>query len=406
MMLWKMAWRNLWRNRRRTLITISAIAFAVLWSVVLSSIQTGTWDSIIDNMSRFYLGYGQIHTKGFWGEQSLDLAFDPEAVYAELSDKLPSDVQLIPRLESFALASYGLNTKGVLVLGFDTRLEEKMTNLRANTIRGHYPEPDDFGVLVGDKLAEKLNLDIHDSIVLVGQGYHGQNAVGKYPVLGIIHMRSPEINKQIVAMPLPTAQAFYGTGALLTALAVNVPSRAKLASAIDLLKANLDSTTYEVMDYNELIPELIDAAKLDVASAKLILYILYMLISFGLLGTIIMMTKERSYEFGVMTAIGTEKSKLAGILWIESVSLALLGAVLGILLCMPIVYYLHIHPIQLTGTYAETYERFGLEPLIHTAMNWGIFLKQALVMFIIATILSMYPVIQSFRLHPLKAMRS
>lgn len=405
-MYFKMAWRNLWRNRRRTIITISAIALAVVWSAVLTSIQRGTWDSVIDSMSKFYLGYGQIHSKGFWSEQSLDLVFDPNEVTAALNSKLPTDVNLIPRLESFALASTGNQTKGVLLLGYDAEKESTMTNLNSNIIEGGYPQNSDNGVLVGDKLSEKLHVKIHDSLVLVGQGYQGQNAVGKYCIKGIVRMRSPEINKQLVAMPLPLIQSFLGTGDQITAYAINVPSKKYVPSSLDIIKKNMDTSKFEVMDYNELIPELVEAARFDTATSKLILYILYMLIGFGLLGTIVMMTKERGHEFGVLTAIGTEKKMLAIVLWIESILLSMAGAVSGILLSIPIVYYLFNHPIRLSGKYAETYERFGMEPIVSTTFTTGIFIEQAIILFIIASVLSIYPVWKIFKLDALTAMRN
>ncbi len=404
-MIGKLAWRNLWRNKRRTFITIAAIALAVLWSGVLTSVQRGTWNNMIDNMSKFYLGYAQIHSKGYWNEQSLDLAFDPSLIPGKLNGQLSPRITLVPRLESFALASYGLQTKGVLVMGIDPIIENDLTGMENKISKGNYLTSSSNGVVMGDKLADRLNIQLGDSLVLISQGYHGQNAAGKYPVLGMVHLRNPDLNKQLVAMPLSVAQNFYGTDNLITGFAINLDSQNDLKAAMKILTNKLDTSQYEIMDYNALIPEILEAAKLDTASAKLILYILYLLIGFGLFGTIIMMTKERSYEFGVMTAIGTEKKKLASILWIESLLIGLVGAIMGILISIPIVYYMHNHPIRLTGNMAQAYERFGMEPVISTAFNFAIFAEQALVMFFIASILSVYPIIKTYQLNSLKAMR-
>lgn len=48
-MLFKLAWRNIWRSKRRTIITVRAITFAVFLSSILQSFQKGTWDKIIEN---------------------------------------------------------------------------------------------------------------------------------------------------------------------------------------------------------------------------------------------------------------------------------------------------------------------------------------------------------------------
>ena len=400
-----MAWRNLWRNKRRTLITISAIAFAVLWSAVLQSVQKGTWDKMIDNMSRFYMGYAQIHTKGYWGEQSLDLSFDPMEVEMALEGKLNEDVVMVPRIESFALASAGVHTQGVMVMGVDGEKENDLTGLESKLVEGKYLHENSEEVLIGDGLAEKLKLGVGDTLVMISQGYRGQNAVGKYSIAGFVHLNSPELNKRMVAMDIQNASLFFGTEGLITTFAINLPSKKMLPQTMEVMKSSIDTSAYEVMDYNELIPELLDAAKLDQASSKLILYILYLLIGFGLFGTIIMMTKERSYEFGVLTAIGTERKKLAIMLWVESILLGVVGAIFGIILCLPIVYYLYTHPIELTGNMAEAYERIGMEAVVSTAFDPMILIDQALIMFLIASVLSLYPIVKSLRLDPIKAMK-
>lgn len=405
-MMLKMAWRNLWRNTRRTIITISAIALAVLWSSVLISIQKGTWDSMIDNVSRFYMGYAQIHSKGYWTEQSLDLAFDPKDANEQLDNAIPEYIELIPRIESFALSSFKLLTKGVMIIGIDPAKETNMTGMGDRIVEGRYLTESDTTVLLGDKLADRLKIQIGDSIILISQGYHGQNAVGKYAVKGLIHFNSPDLNKQIVIMPLALAQTFYGTGPLITTYAVHIPSKDALSPAMDFLTSRLDTTAFEVLDYNSLIPELLEAAAMDTASAKVVLWILYLLIGFGLFGTILMMTKERNYEFGVLTAIGTERYRLAGILWIESILLTIIGALAGIILCLPIVYYLHNRPIRLSGDMAEMYDRFGIEPVINTAFNADIFIEQGLIMMVLASIISLYPVVNALRLNPLTAMKN
>lgn len=207
-------------------------------------------------------------------------------------------------------------------------------------------------------------------------------------------------------MPLPLAQTFFGTGALISTFAINMPEKDRLLSTMSYLTERLDTSIYEVMDYSQLIPELLEAAEMDTASAKVVLWVLYILIGFGLFGTILMMTKERNYEFGVLTAIGTEKIKLAGILWIESVMLAIIGALAGIILCLPVVYYFKNNPIQLTGDMAEMYDRFGIEPEINTAFESVIFLEQALIMTVLALIVSLYPVIAALTINPIKAMKA
>jgi lipoprotein-releasing system permease protein len=72
----KLAWRNLWRNRRRTFIAISSIVFSVLLASWMRSMQEGSYDSMIDNVVKFYSGYLQVQDTAYWNERTLDNSFE------------------------------------------------------------------------------------------------------------------------------------------------------------------------------------------------------------------------------------------------------------------------------------------------------------------------------------------
>jgi ABC-type lipoprotein release transport system permease subunit len=270
---------------------------------------------------------------------------------------------------------------------------------------GAYLQMGDSSVLVAQGLAGLLNLQVGDTLILVSQGYQGRNAAGAFPIKGLVRFGAPDLNKQLVYLPLPLARDFYGTGERLTSLAVNLPGRDALPAALQTLKAELPKEQFEVMDFKQLMPELIEAQELDTAGSMLILWVLYLLIAFGLFGTILMMTRERTYEFGVLTAIGTKHRTLMGMLWAEAILIGIVGTILGILLSLPIVWYLHEYPIVLTGSMAKAYENYGMEPVMKTAFDIWIFIKQAIVIFIISTLLTVYPLWYIWQLRPVEAMR-
>ena len=383
------------------MISISAVLFAVLFASTIQSFQKGTWDHMVDNIVRYYLGYAQIHKNGFWDDQTLDNSFDP----TDIPDSLFQSMELAPRLESFALASSGEITRGVLVIGIDPEKENAMTGLKNRLTHGDYLTDNDHSVLMAEGLADLLNLHVGDTLILVSQGYQGQNAAAAYPIKSLAKFGAPDLNKQLVFMPLELSRTFYGTGERLTSLAVNLPGRDELPAALATIKRQLPKDEFEVLDFKKLMPELIQAQELDTAGSMLILWVLYLLIAFGLFGTVLMMTRERTYEFGVLTAIGTKKKTLAGMLWAEAMMIGIVGAVLGILLSIPIVYYLNTNPIVLSGDMGAAYEKFGMEPLMKTTFEGVIFLRQAFVIFIISSFLTIYPLWYIWRLKPVSAMR-
>lgn len=401
-----LAWRNIWRNKRRTLISAASVAFAVLFATSMSSLQKGGWDRMLNNVVHFYFGYAQVHAEGYWEEQTIDrsLMLHPDTLAA--MSALIGNTPICPRLESFALASTGPITMGVLVSGIDPGAEDSLTGLAERVVDGQYfSDAAEDGVLVAKGIAEELDLQVGDTMVLLSQGYHGVSAAGKYPITGLVSFGSPDLNKLMVFMPLHTAQFFFGAEGRATSLVLQLEGTKEAKAAVATLRKNLDLTTYEVLDWEQLIPDLVSARSLDTAGSVIIILILYLIIAFGLFGTVLMMTKEREYEFGVLIAIGMGRGLLTGVVWIEILFLAAVGAILGMALAFPVVWYFHVNPIVFTGEMAQAYIEYGVEPIIPTVVEAGIFIRQGLIIFGMAAVMALYPLFKIRTLSPVQSMR-
>ncbi len=401
----KLASRNIWRNRRRTFITAASILFAVFFAVAISSIQHGTWDHMVNSVVHYHFGYIQIHKNGYWDDQIIDNVFDPSEVVSRESN-YNGISQMVPRIESFALASYGTSTKGSLVLGIDPDREAHLTQPDTRVAEGQYLKKEDKGALIAGGLAAYLNIGVGDTLVLISQGYHGINSAGKFPVRGLVELASPDLNKQLVYIGLEQAKWFYGTEGQVTTIVADIEDPGELSGIVSSLRADLDTAQYEVMDYKEMMPDLIKAREVDTAGSQIILMILYFIIGFGIFGTILMMLKEREYEFGILKAIGMKTGKLSLMVWLETIFLGVIGCVAGILFSLPLVYYFYKNPIELTGKMAEAYEKFGVQALLPASMEPSIFLNQAVVIFLMITVLSVYPIFKLAKLKPVDAMRA
>ena len=409
-MILQLAWRNIWRNKRRTLITMAAVAFAVFLVAFMVAFQKGVWDSVIDGTVNQFFGYAQIHGKGYWEDQSIDNSIELDEALRSLPQKADLVADVVPRIESFALASEGNLTAGVMVIGIDPQKENEMTGIANKITEGHFLHAADHAVVVAAGLAKKLKLTLNDTLVLISQGYHGYNAAGKYPIKGIFEMALPDLNKRLLYLPLKTAQNFYAAEGRVTTLALKINDRKKVPAALAQVKQQLPSIDeYEVMDWQALMPELVQARKADEGGGYITLGILYLLIAFAIFGTILMMTKERSYEFGVLTAIGMGRWKLFFMVWLETIMIAISGAIVGILMTIPLVYYFHIHPLDVSVMGEEAaiaYEKFGIQSTLPTAFELPIFFNQAFIIFIVTSILALYPFVKIMRLKPVAAMRA
>lgn len=403
--LLKMAWRNLWRNKKRTILTLLSIFMAIFLSLFTRSMQVGSYNSMIQNAVKFSTGYIQIHKKGYWENKSISETF----LYKNAIDSVVSKNKNInfslPRIESYALASSGKHTKGSFVIGTDPELEDELNNYSEKVVEGKYLSSNDKAVLLGDKLAEYLNIGVNDTLVMLGQGYHGITAAAQYPVKGIIHFPLPDVNKQLVVMPLAEAQYYYATENRLTSLSLMLEDAENIDETKRFLENNL-SDEYEVMTWDEMNREMVQAIESDNIGGIFMLGILYTVIGFGVFGTIMMMTMERKKEFAVLVSVGMQKSKLLLVVVFETILIGMVAVILGLLVSYPVLLYLYHNPIPLTGDLAVSMEIFGVEPILPFSVKPGIFFNQALTVIGIAIVAVLYPLSVILRFDVMKALRS
>ena len=339
----KLAWRNIWRNKRRTLITTSSILFALFFALILRSMQIGTYGHMFNNIVQVYTGYIQIHKIGYWNDRDINNTFSGNDSLQKVISKVDNVCGVVPRLESFALASSGQQTKGVAVVGIEPQKEDLMTHLAKKIVSGRYLNKLDSGVLVAAKLAKYLNIKVNDTLILIGQGYHGASAADKFPVRGILHFPSPDLDNQMVYMSLKGSQQFYSADNMLTSIAINLTNPDDVNNTYKDLKLLLKNK-YEIMKWQEILEDVVQQVEQKNVSGMIILSILYLVVAFGIFGTVIMMTAERVKEFGVLVAIGMQKSKLILITTIEMLIVGIMGIISGIALSLPIIVYFNFNP--------------------------------------------------------------
>ena len=467
---YKMAWRNLWRNRRRTLITAASVFFAVFFALVMRSLQLGTYDSMYKNFIESYSGYIQVQDEEFWENKIVDNVFRDNSELRETvtEDKNVEDV--IPRFESFALASSGSRSKGVMVLGIHPEKENLLSDIRNKLVMYHLTDEAigaikkeeipkylnknldlfkgssyssagrlqfDLGIkeedeealmplfdkyaavengyfsmgenaaLVGDRLARYLELGRGDTIVILGQGYHGATAAGKYVIAGIVKIPNPDLENKVVYLPVDICQNLYYADGMLTSLVLHLDDNSD--EAIEKTMLRLDESLdqpYRLLDWEEMNETLVQQLEADNKSGMIMIGILYLVIAFGVFGTVLMMTAERRREFGVLVAIGMQKTRMAGVMVYEMIYIGLLGIMAGVAVSVPAIIYGYYHPIHFSATFAKMFEEYGFEPVMSFQWIDKYFLSQSLVVAIIVLVAVVYPVVRINRMKEVNALRA
>ena len=401
----KIAWRNLWRNKRRTLITVASIFFGVLISTIMSSLQDGTYGNMIDMMVKLSSGYLQVQHPEYQENKSINNTFSPADEMLNKIHAVDKVTSVSQRLETFALMSSGPNTRGGAVIGFEPDKDKQTSNLQNWIHKGHFLEKGDNGILLSYNIARHLGMEVNDTLVLISQGYHGVTAAGIYPVKGILKFATPQLNNIGVFMDISTAQEFYSAYGRVSSLMIMVDGYTDVHRA----EKKLDEITngqHTVLTWQELNPEMVQFLESDKAGAVVMKAILYIVIGFGIFGTIIMMVAERRRELGVMIAVGMQKIKLSLILFYETILIGIIGVITGFIASIPVILILVEKPIPLPAELADAYLQYGFEPYLFFGTAPSVFINQVITIFIITLIISLYPIFKVKNLKITNALRA
>jgi ABC-type lipoprotein release transport system permease subunit len=403
-MLFKLAWKNLWRNKKRTIIVSASIFSAVITACIMRSAQLGSYSYMIDSSAKMLTGYLQIQGRGFWENRSMNKSIVISDRQMDSLGTIENITNVTPRLEGFALLSRDSITKVAPVIGIDPTLENNMTKLKDKLSEGHFLTDSSKGIILAQGLARRLNVTPGDSVVLLGSGYHGQNAAAILKIEGLLKLPLPQMNNSMSFLTLANAQRIYAAPQRITSLSIMIDDIRHLdrvkQQAASYLKDN-----QIIMTWDEMMPELVQSIEVDNASGMIMIFILYIVIAFGVFGTIMMMTTEREKEFGILYSVGMKKHVMMAVSAIESLLVSLIGVAIGVLGSIPINIYMSHNPIHLGSEWAATYETFGIEPIMPFTTDPSIYFWQSVIVFLIALTCAVYPVLFIGTLDPVKAMR-
>ena len=386
-----LAWRNLWRNKKRTYITLGSVTFAVIVATMMRGLQLGTYDKMLDDAIKSSTGHVALMDKLYWDDKTL---LNSMEFPLELEETLNNDENIefwVPQLLSGALVSSGQHTRGVLVQGVNPEVQDRQIGLANKIISGQYLQDGDQSVLIGKELSQFLRIDVGDTVVLLGQGYMGVTAAGKYPVKGIFDHPMAEFNKRMVFLPLATAQYLFFMDGRLTNVNLVLKDNDEVKETQVYYESKMDTTLLEARGWRSMNREILSGIESDNFFGKIMISILYMVIGFGLFGTILMMTMERKKEFSIMIAIGMRRAKLLTQVILESIMIASLGAVAGLIISFPIVYFYYLNPIPVPEESAEMYRQMNMEPILQISIKPGYMILQFAIVLGVSIIASIIP---------------
>jgi ABC-type lipoprotein release transport system permease subunit len=401
-MLWRMAWRNVWRNPRRTGVVVTAVAVGLAGVVLTMAVNFGMVVQMVDTAIATELGHLQIHAAGFDQnpEVSRRLPRAGEAQVAALEAQ-PEIVAWARRVRGEGLVTSPRSSSGVRVVGVEPDREPRVSVIADSVEQGAWLLGERRRVLLGHKLARRLEVDVGDKVVVSVQALGGDLAAEAYRVGGIFRTPQGELDEGTLFLRIDEGQALFALGDSVNEIVAVANDRRRVGPLRDALAAALPGQ--EVRSWDELRPVLIYMVDLFDQQAWVVYVAIFVAMAFGIANVLLMAVYERIREIGILTAVGMSRRRLVAALVIESLAVTMLGLVLGFGLALLGVWLLR-DGIDLS-VFAEGLSSFGVGTRLVPALRWADFWTPVAIALVTSLVASAWPAWRAVRFKPAEALR-
>jgi ABC-type lipoprotein release transport system permease subunit len=401
LLLFRLAWRNVLRNRRRSLVLLVTISFG-LWAMLFFAAFIRGWSedetrNAIDTLT----GHLQIHAAGYLDDPSVDHSMFPPSPalrqQLESSDVLAWD----SRVRVPAVVMSERETSGVTLVGIDPAKESKLSFIAHSVTAGRQlKDPQDHGILLGRKLADRLDTQLGKRVVLMSQGADGSVCDRGFRVVGIFDADRSSTEMAFVFVGRATAQNMLGMGDQISEISVKLYDDKQLDGF--LVNARTTAPKLDIQPWTTLQPMVQAMVALGKAWIWIFYLVMYIAMAFGLINTLLMAVAERTREFGLLQALGMRPRLILEQVLAESSILLAVGVALGALLAAASLALLH-GGIDFSHL-AQGAEMWGMSKVIHPTLGTSDFIGAVVFIVILALLASVYPALRAARKVPIEAL--
>lgn len=402
-MLTGIAWRNIWRNRTRSLILLAAIATGLFGGLISSSIGFGMGEQMIQSAIMTRLSHIQIHNPEFSVERDIHFFIPDAAQKVKQIEKNKEVAAVSERVTVNGMVSSATSASGVQVLGIDPQKESAITSIDQSITRGRYFDTSlTYPVVIGEKLARTLNVELGSRIVLTFQNISGDLTGGAFRIAGIFRTVSTEFDNSNVFVKESDLWELLETDTLYTEIAVLLNRGASLDSVAQNLRSVMPDM--RVQTWRNLAPELSYIEETTSVSLFIFMIVLLLALTFGIVNSMLMAVLERRRELGMLMAVGMPGKLIFLMIVLETVFLTLTGALAGLLLTVISLAVLSRTGINLSY-FAEGLSEFGIAEVLYPYLPGFMYTAVTLLVIITAIIAALFPAARALRLRPAVVLR-
>lgn len=400
-MLIKLAWRNIWRNRRRSLIVLTSVIVGLVAIIISDGLSNGMIGQMLFNQINLNISHIQIHEKGFNNNKVVkNFIRDDEKVDRVLKND-PSIKAYSKRVFVTGILSSANNSSGVMIYGIDPEMESKVSIIKNSMVEGKYLTGNKRDIIIGKKLAEKLEVEVGDKVVAMANTLKGDIGSEVFRVIGIFKTASSEFDKSAIYIPAATEQSMLNIGDRYYEYGIITKDYENVDEIRDKLRSELGGN-YEVLSYRDLLPMLIYQIELYKQTMWILNVIIGLALIFGIINSMLMSVFERIREFGVLMSIGMKNSKIYLMIVSEALMIGIVGTIAGLLAGLLLEIPLAHTGIDLSF-FSSGLEAFGIGTVIYPVLSTANIFMSSLFMPFVAILGALYPAYKAVKLEPIYA---
>jgi ABC-type lipoprotein release transport system permease subunit len=410
----RLAWRNLWYNPGRTLIAMAAIGVGYVMLLFVTCLMAGLRQQMIESGTDLVLSDIQVHAPNYYPDRPIQQTLggrngtDVGALLAAITAD-PRVQAASPRVYATGLISATGQSAGVELHGVVPKSEQTLTVLQTRMVKGSYlsglmPK----GVVMGDDLASTIGAAVGEEIVLLTPAADGSIGNDVYTVAGLFHTGLDAMDRGLVLMPLASLQELLRLPpGRIHEIGINLHDINTATTTAEALSVQLNKTLpVRVMPWQELAPELADYVQFNGRITSILSFIFFLMAAMGIVNTMLMAIIERTRELGMLMAVGMRPVQVVGLIVAEAAGLAGASLVLGGLLGVPLLWYLQVHGLNLSGNRgAVSLAGIVVGPLWHGRQDFPAYARAALGLAVTALVAALYPALRAARFRPAEALR-
>jgi ABC-type lipoprotein release transport system permease subunit len=399
----KIAWRNIWRNPRRSFVLITSIAVGVFGYLGTIGFSRGFINQMIETTINLYGGHILISAKGHHDNPQIRLFIEEPERIARVLNEIPG-ISYAHLVSFQGMINSSESASGVMINGVIPEKESKITISPQSITQGNYltKRDDRNEIVIGEVLAEKLNVELGEKIVLMATDLENNINSGAYRIAGLFRTTSTDFDKSFVFIHQKQAQSLVGYSKGVTAFTVRLNQNLELESVVDKIKTNLNPKQFEVLSWKDRNPLLVLTMEAYDNSIVLIVGILFIAIAFSIANSFLMVIYERIYEFGIMLANGVLPKKIRLMLFLEAFFITLIGTLFGLIISAAILGYWGHVGLDLSA-FAQGLAKFGVGALVYPDLVASDVIIGLLVIQVVVLLSVIYPSIKASRFAPAEA---